>query len=223
MTKNKIKISILTPSIRPEGLKVVYDSLKKQTFDINSIEWLVEIGFPEKGCDLNAAYNRMLRRAKGDIIVSLQDFIKIPENALQEIYNIQREDTLITYPVAKVKEWGDKPIWDWRAIETKKIEPIEWEADFASACKSMFFKVGGWDEELDKFFSFDNVSIGFRASMIGYKFLCYNKLKAIGLDHDKNMSHPFKKLRNPDFHNDRLRKFKMGLKLNYLKNNNVNK
>ena len=77
-------ISVLCPTIRPEGLKVFMESLENQTFD--SFEVLVELGLPKKfGCDLSASLNRMLRRAKGDIIVMLQDYIKIPDNALEEI------------------------------------------------------------------------------------------------------------------------------------------
>src|ERR1035437_8527622 len=80
-----MKISVITPSIRCEGLKIVQQSLEKQTFQ--DFEWLTEIGIPGRGHDLNAAYNRMLRRAKGELIVSLQDFIKAPPQYLQKFWD----------------------------------------------------------------------------------------------------------------------------------------
>ena len=78
-----MKISVLTPSIRPDGLEVLQKSLERQTFQ--NFEWLVEIGMPKRGCDLSASLNRMLRRAEGEIIVMVQDYIKIPNHSLEEI------------------------------------------------------------------------------------------------------------------------------------------
>jgi hypothetical protein len=70
-----MKISVLTPSIRPQGLAITQQCLTEQTF--TDFEWLTEIGLPNRGHDLNSAYNRMLKRANGELVVSLQDYIKV--------------------------------------------------------------------------------------------------------------------------------------------------
>ena len=66
------KISVITPTIRPAGLAILRKCLLEQTF--TSFEWLVDINYTGKH-DLNASYNRLIKRAKGELIVSLQDYI----------------------------------------------------------------------------------------------------------------------------------------------------
>ena len=67
-----MKISVITPSIRPEGLKIVRECLLNQTF--KDFEWLVDINWTGKH-DLNASFNRLIRRASGELIVFYQDYI----------------------------------------------------------------------------------------------------------------------------------------------------
>src|SRR5574343_1586160 len=104
-----MKVSVVTPTIRPEGLDVVARALGKQTFQ--DFEWLVcckeerpfythefydwmykegkfeviKDDFRGGFWTLNRAYNKLFKEAKGDIVVSLQDFIWIPEDALEKL------------------------------------------------------------------------------------------------------------------------------------------
>ena len=73
-----IKISVISPSIRPKGLEVVKESLSNQTFQ--DFEWLVEFGFGKK-MSYSKDVNKLLARAKGELIVSYQDYIKIQPTA----------------------------------------------------------------------------------------------------------------------------------------------
>lgn len=214
-----MKISVLTPSIRPKGLAIVQRCLEKQTF--KDFEWLVEIGLPKRGHDLSAAYNRMLRRAQGDIILSYQDYIRIPEDALQIISDLHAKHrrTFITYPVGKTLDWK-KIEYDWRASAPKEAIPYHhWEADFGSAPIQAFYDIGGYDEDFDRGWSAENVNVAERAEHIGYKFIVFKDLKAQAYDHDKKMKHPFRK--SLEF-NDTLIAIKReefnsgGWKLNYL-------
>lgn len=190
-----MKISVITPTIRPGGLKIVQSCLQNQTFQ--DFEWLVEVGMPKRGCDLSSAYNRMLRRATGDIIVIYQDFIEIPRSALGAIIKLNHDKTAYTYPVGKVENPSDKPVkWDWRHNKTGKIEPQEWEIDFASAPRSLFFDVGGFDEDFDRGWSWENVNIAQRADKAGYSFECSGMVSAIALDHDLKIKHPFRNVLN---------------------------
>lgn len=185
-------ISVLTPTIRPKGLDAVQESLEAQEYQ--DFEWLVEVGLPSKGCDLNAAMNRMLRRAKGDIIVSWQDWITCPPATLGRIAEFHRmsEMTAFTYPVAKYDFNFEAGRFDWRQNTNGPIPYHQWETDLASAPKQMFLDIGGYDEEFDKGWSWDNVNVGHRARMAGYHFRCCPIVFGRAWDHDKTVPHPFR-------------------------------
>lgn len=211
-----MKISVITPSIRPEGLKVVQESLANQT--LQDFEWLTEIGIPRKGCDLNQSFNRMIRRAKGELIVFYQDYIKIENDGLEKFWDayLENKKDFITAPVGKTSDWKDI-VWDWRKNPEGKVDWLRWEIDWACAPKSALFEIGGFDEELDKFWSFDNVNVGLRAQMAGYTFRNLRTNQAVAFDHDKHEKHPFRERYNPAHHNERLDEIRMGLKIDFLK------
>ena len=205
-----MKISVITPSIRPEGLEITRKCLAEQTF--KDFEWLVEIGTGNEH-DLNKAFNRCLRRAKGEIVVFLQDYIKIEPNALQlitETFN----GTFTTYPVGKTNQLdfsGDIK-WDWRKNSIGEIGWNYWEIDFGACSLEQIKAIGGFDEELDKYWSCDNVNVGCRANIAGYKFSCVD-IPAIAYNHDAFIAHPFRKNYHPSFNNERMESFRHGLKL----------
>ena len=209
-------ISIITPSIRPEGLKVVQECLSKQT--IQDFEWLTEIGIPPKN-DLSAALNRMLKRAKGKWVVMLQDYIKISDDGLEQFLKVADEKKLICGSGGKTTDWENVK-WDWRATQGfREVDYLQWEGDWAIAPLQAFKDVGGYDEEYDKYWSFDNVELAFRLSKMGYTFWILPTNKSIHFDHDKFTKHPFRERWNPDFHNNNIRNIEMGnkkIKLSYL-------
>jgi len=214
-----MKISVITPSIRPEGLKIVQQSLEKQTFQ--DFEWLTEIGIPGRGHDLNAAYNRALRRARGELIVSLQDFIKAPPQYLQKFWDTyQKEKTVFwTAPVGKVNnlEYTGKIIWDWRAFADAAVDWKCWEIDSGAAPLSALRQIGGFDEELDGFWSCDNLNVGCRADIAGFKVKNLLDNPVIAYDHDAHIAHPFRERFLPQINNDRMELFRNGLKIDYLR------
>lgn len=213
------KISVLSPSIRPEGLAITQKCLSEQTF--TDFEWLVEIGIPGNGHDLNKSYNRMLRRAKGELIVSLQDYIKILPTGLENFWKAYQENKRVFYtaPVGKTddKTYSAKSNkWDWRAFTTEIMNWQKWEIDWGAAPLSALKEIGGFDETLDDYWSFDNVNVGFRADMAGYKFGNLINNLALAYDHDAFIKHPFRERFNPEYHNERLDEFRHGLRLDYL-------
>lgn len=206
------KISVLTPSIRPEGLTIVQDSLSTQTFQ--DFEWLVELGIPERGCDLNAAYNRMLRRAKGELVVSLQDFIKIEQTGLEKFWNYYLVNpAFVTAPVGQTLDWQHID-WDWRKHPASVMNWHSWEIDWASAPLEALKAIGGFDEELDKGWSYDNVNVGLRADLAGYKFAVLKDNPAVHFSHNKVTPHPFLPQQDANLHNQRLDEIRRGLKIN---------
>ena len=190
-------ISVITPSIRPKGLAMVQRCLERQTF--KDFEWLVEIGFNNK-FDLNSAMNRMVKRAKGELLVFYQDYIKIQDDGLEKFWNSYQEKK--AFYTAAVND-------DWRKTGLGKRNWQEWEIDWGACPKDAIIEIGGFDEELDKYWGFDNVNAGLRADMAGYDVICIDN-PAIGIKHEDA---PMKKLRNPDFHNQRLDEIRQGLKI----------
>lgn len=220
MQKEKqIRISVLSPSIRPLGLDIVRTGLLQQTF--TGFEWLTEIGLGKH--DLNQAYNKMLRRAKGELVVSLQDYCLIRPDYLQKWWDAYQEnpDTFMTAPVGKVDDlnYSSKPIWDWRAYrndETKNIRPCEWntwEIDNGAAPLKALKAIGGFDEALDGVWSSDNVNVGCRAKLAGYKFMCLFDNPVLAYDHDAHQSHPFRDTFNGSLNTKRMAMFEGGMTL----------
>lgn len=198
-------ISVLTPSIRPAMLSEVQESLERQTF--KDFEWLVEVGLHGQGFTLPRDMNKMLRRSTGNIVVSLQDAIAIPDDALERISGLDFDMTAYTFPVGKrgVQEgYGvhplaprplKEPAWDWRLKRAERLKddaitPNMWEADFAAAPREMFFAIGGYDERYGDGWSFDNVEVAWRAEAAGYRFKVSTVTHGIAIDHDALMEHP---------------------------------
>jgi len=215
-----MKISIITPTIRPKGLAIIQKSLAQQT--VQDFEWLIDIGIPSRGYDLNKALNRLLKRARGEWIVMWQDYIKAPPDALKKFLEVADPKKFITGACGKTLNWKDIK-WDWRANRKsfEEIEYYEWEADFAIVPLKAFYDIGGYDEEYDQYWSNENVNTACRAKMLGYTFWVLPNNQAIHFDHDKVFKHPFRHTFNPDFHNKKLDDIKIGIapiKLPYLNN-----
>ncbi len=183
------KITVLTASIRPEFLNITQECLERQTF--KDFEWLVEIGLRNKGFKLPNDNNIMLRRAKGERIVHINDCIKVPDNFLEYINSLPNE--FYTFPIGKVMEFGQEPSWDWRATYDGELPgPEYWEADSACGPTKAYFEVGGFDEDFGNGWAWDNVEFAYRAAAAGYKFYCDSSLKSDVLDHDKLRENPFR-------------------------------
>lgn len=210
------KISVLTPTIRGDkALQPNQESLLSQTFD--DYEWLIEKSDGTKH-DLNATFNKLLRGAKGELIVFMEDYTKATTNGLQKFWDAyqQNPNTFFTAPLGKTLNWQNIE-WDWRAYaDLTEINYANWEIDWGAAPRKALQAVGGFDEELDKYWSGDNVNVGYRAYLNGYKFQNIFDNPAVALDHDKLMEHPFRKNFNPEFLKQRLDSFKPGQKLDYL-------
>lgn len=225
-----MKISVISPSIRPEGLKILQQCLEEQTLPTNEFEWHVDLGLKRKGHDLNAAFNRMIKRSKGDLIVFYEDYTKIMPDGLERFWKAYQDNpnTLFTAPLGKVDNYGDSPRWDWRATKQNRSQidytDCLWrtcELDWGAIPKSILYDIGGFDEELDKNWSMDNVSVGLRADALGYKFKCVFTNPAVAIDHDKIMAHPFRERWNPQSSNLMMQRYSLlNYKLPYLLDNN---
>lgn len=208
-----MQISVITPTIRPIGLEPTRQALLKQTF--RDFEWLVDINCTGE-VDLNKSLNKMIKRAQGELIVFVQDYVELPEDGLQKFWDAHKErPAFYTVPVSKYDEDGET--WDWRAKRDGVIDWMDWEIDCGSAPREYLFNVGGFDEELDKYWGYDNPSVGLRASMKGYILRCLPEIRCRAYDHNKHLPHPFRGKQNQDFANTRLEYIRNGIiDVNYL-------
>ena len=219
----KPKISVLTCSNRPGGVDVTWYSLKRQTF--RDFEWVFydalyekrqkEVaGFtkhdprvkhykqspkdPQAKTWLAHAENGAIKRAQGELIVFLQDFIYIQPDALEKFW-IQYQSNgkhFVTGVGGQYDNPGvndiadpdgtftvfDKPFRDvpmnkvWQDPRQRtdlgsfyQCYPPDWEMNFCMCPKQMLYDIGGIDESYDFIgFAFDNCSVAERASMLGY-------------------------------------------------------
>lgn len=218
-----MKISVITTSIRPQGLEITRKCLLEQTF--KDYEWIVELNWTGSH-DLNRAYNKALKRCKGELIVSLQDFIKVRPDYLQKWWDTYQKypNSLITAPVGKTDQldYSGDVRWDWRAYRMNDMDTVRdckwdcWEIDNGAAPLKILKDVGGFDEELDKWWSSDNVSVGKRAHLLGYTFKCLFDNPGIAFDHDAFLEHPFRGKERPALVNLRMDEYEKNPRLNYL-------
>lgn len=208
-------ITIVTPTIRgKKGLRRVKEGLDQQTYD--DFEWLVEEHDPNSPPDFNKAMNRMLKKAKGELIVFVQDYIKIPKNGLKTLWMSYQLEPNVCFTCPVGQQLRKRIKWDWRVHRTDNCNFMEWEIDYGSAPLAILKEIGGFDEELDKCWGYDNVNVGLRIELAGYKIKCLKNNRSVALPHDKFIKHPYRKLMNADFHNERLDEFRHGLTLNYI-------
>jgi len=179
------KISIVTPTIRPQYLHITEETLKAQTFQ--DYEWLIAEGKIEDGFTLPKDMNEMLAQAKGEIVVSLQDCISLPPTFLEDLLKLDLTKAW-TFPVVKEGTAGD-----WRLHKEGEVIPECWEIDLACAPLKLFKDVGGFDETYCNGWSYDNVEIALRAKEAGYSFMCNPHLIGTAIDHDAIEEHPFRR------------------------------
>jgi len=206
-----MKISVLTPSNRgTDALNVVARALMRQTF--TDFEWL--IGSPEKEKDilvefnhvsdprklpgdywvLNKLYNRMLKRATGELIVSIQDNTSFAPDALEKFWFHYKEN-----PKSIVSGVGNKFLNDNFATQTwqdprERIDMgsfyecnfADIEGNFCSVPKKAIKEVGGFDEHLDKWGGMDWFSVLARISLKGnYRFFLDQTNKSRSVEHGR--------------------------------------
>lgn len=184
---DKPKITVITPTIRSLGLKLVKQALAYQ--DFKSFEWIIcspkrmekeiaevlgdfpytFIGNPPlkdwQVWDLNYSYNRMIEKSQGDLIVSWQDYTFGDADLLWKLWTHYLDD-----PKALVSVLGNKypdddfdiPAWiDPRYARNEyNWQDIEW--NLCSCPRKILYDIGGFDEQMDKQFGLDGYSVNHR-------------------------------------------------------------
>ena len=199
-------ISIITPTIRPKGLEIVAKSLSWQT--LTDYEWLVGSSFkPEHDCvwvkddfkggfwTLNRIYNKLISKAKGNLLVSWQDFTYADPEALSKFLFYYRKDrrTIATGVGGKYEDdsWTNRVWQDPRERDDLgsmyETDFANIEGNFCGVPKRAMYDIGGFDEELDQLgFGMDWYGVLERLyDFGGYRFMIDQTNKSYSLEHGR--------------------------------------
>jgi len=203
-------VSVVTPSVRLLGLKIVKESLERQSFQ--DFEWLVASREkPKENCiwvkdsfqggfwTLNRSYNSLFKKAKGDIIISYQDWIWVPPDAIGKFVDAIKNtnggiisgvgdqyERLNEFGKPEVKIWSD-PRKHLKNGSFYEVYPSDIEWNWAAFLKEYIFEIGGMDENLDFLgFGGDQLQVGERWDALGYKSYLDQSNESYTLRHDRS-------------------------------------
>ena len=154
------KITIVTPSVRLEGLEMVMRCLKRQTF--KAFEWLIVSPFsvveldreldhfdythieePSKNegdyYNLNKAWNETFRQARGDLVVSIVDLLWFPSDVLERLWIHYTQN-----PKVCISTVGNQ----YEVVENGKPELIVWGDPRMRKDFGTFYEISPNDMEL---------------------------------------------------------------------------
>lgn len=205
-----MKVSIISPTIRKEGLEIVRQSLLKQTH--KDWEWLIGSRFnpeiPEATWvkddfksgfwSLNRIYNKLFTKASSPLIISWQDWIYAnPEGLEKFIINYEATKSIISgvgdqyesvdkFGRPKVKIWAD-PRKTTKYGSFYECFPNDAEWNWCAIPKKAIEAIGGMDEELDFLgYGGDQLQASARMDALGYKFYLDQTNESYTVRHDRS-------------------------------------
>lgn len=143
----------------------------------------------DKGYNLAKANNAGIRNSDGELIIWLQDFILIPQEGIQKFVDLYQKypDSLYSGVDGRFSLKTDGKInvkdpidiisgagWSqgrtdyinqrtYRKEVYQSYDPFEFELNWAAFDKNVAYDLGGFNEEFDHGFAFDNTEFAFRA------------------------------------------------------------
>lgn len=202
-------LSIITPSVRKKGLSIIKNSLQKQGF--RDYEWLIGSKFnpeiPEARWvvddfgggywSLNRIYNKMIRESRGELIISLQDWIYLPPDALEKMWiSYQNTKGIISGVGNQYERMGKyRPeicIWqDPRKHVSEnsfyEINPEDNEWNFCAVPRQALVDIGGFDNGLDQLgFGMDGYQVNERMDALGWKFYIDQTCESFTIRHNRD-------------------------------------
>lgn len=235
------KVTVLTVTKRGGWAKIAVDSLNKQTFkDFNwvivyevdnilpeDIRILNKSGIPitlvqapkkKRASNLNASDNAGLKACTGTYVMFFQDLIILEPNCLEKFMKLAKPDLFLTSLTKNPEGDEEDPRYTWQD-EVRECYPQEWEENVALAPMKAFKELGGYDEEYDNGWAWNNCNVAERAEILGYRFLLDETNRPQLINHIKEpVLHP-EIPPNGEFHNKTIKDIRSGkkpLKLSYL-------
>lgn len=171
-------VSVLTVTKRTGWEHIAQKSLESQTY--KDFEWIVvseeKLDIPyvpappkTRHSNLSASNNEGLRNCKGDYVMFYQDFIELEPDCIEKLVRVA-EETGGFVATACIDPDGNMD-GRYTGVDTvRECIPAEWETNTALAPMKAIKELGGFDEEYDDGWAWDNVNLADRAAMLGYKF-----------------------------------------------------
>lgn len=205
-------ISIITPTIRKDGLGIVAKSIQKQTWD--DWEWLIGSPFDPKipwatwvkddftggFWTLNRIYNKLIRSAKGSLIISLQDNIYVPPGGVESFWESflatdgqsvitgvgDQYDAVDAFGKPYNKIWNDpRKRMNFGSFYETTPDNAEW--NWLAIPREILIEVGGFDEELDfRGFGMDGYQVNERLDAMKYTFYLDQTNESYTLRHSRD-------------------------------------
>lgn len=191
----KPKISVITPTVRENGLALVEKALRRQTFrEFEHIVQGQEGDMAGNVWTLNQDYNIALRKAQGDLIISWQDYTYAKPDTLARFWtHFEQEPKTLIGAVGNKYQDEDFIVEIWRDPRMRDdqgsfypcyFSDIEW--NLASIPKQAIYDVGGFDEEMDRKYGMDGYSVNDRINLLGgYDFKLDQSIRSYSLEHGR--------------------------------------
>lgn len=171
------KISVITPSVRPLGQKIVEKALRRQNF--KDFEHIIQGKSRENKegeyWTVYTDYNEAVKKAKGELIVSIQDHTFFKPDALEKFWQHYQDDkkSIISGVGNKysdetfnVMTWKDpRQRDDQGSYYQCSPEDLEW--NFLAIPKEAILAVGGFDEYFNKYSSLCGLDVIMRLDILG--------------------------------------------------------
>lgn len=207
-------ISVLTPSLRPEGLEMVNRCLARQTF--KDFEWLISLPASLSGVvkverpgvrvfsdppmaegdfyALNKAWNQLVKNAHGDILVFCVDWIWFPPRSLEIFrdWHLEAPNLGITglgHHYRTVVNHRPEVLWESDHRVGPEIDPHLMEFAFAALPAKDVLKADGFDEEFDQVAGMSEKDLCVRmAEQCGNAFILDERIEYRNWTHPKEWS-----------------------------------
>lgn len=213
---NDPKITVVFVSARTGSIEILAKSMFEQTFTdfevlvvmpkdklIPNDVWGLYPKYrwfedpPKKQGDfwaLSKCLNLACREAKGELIVLIQDYIKVPPDGLQRYWDryIQEPRSLVSGVSNQYdRDTGEKTFSDPRLNINGGYRgffltiPLHWEANWGSFPRQAWIDVGGFDEAFDAGWGYDNVNFAERCQLAGYHIFLDTDNEVYAIDHQR--------------------------------------
>lgn len=205
--------------IATEGDAAILDrEIKPKRFGESCQILTTNVPEPIRLSNLNRSLNYALRNycQKCDYVIFYQDLIDLPPDCFEKLIATASPDTFVT--TATINDDGTDDDRYTGSNTIRPIRPEQWEANVSIAPMKIIKKLGGFDEEYDNGWSWDNVNLAERAAMLGCKFLIDETNRPRLLYHAKETTMPTNGARH-DLTMAAIRAKKKPLKLHYLATN----
>lgn len=202
-----MKISVVTPSIRENGLDMVKKCLDRQTF--KEYEWLVCTPYeysgaskrivepqkqPQDTYSLNKCWNLLFKECQGKLVVSIVDLMWFTPDVLEKLWLHYQNN-----PKSCVSGFGHQ----YERIENGKPEGVVWvdplqkqeqfyqksPLDFELCLSSIPLQaikdVGGVDEGFDRYAAMSEKEFSLRISKLGYTFWMDQSIEYRAIKHPR--------------------------------------